>query len=175
MHLDVRVGKGSSSTFLLQSNVKVGDTVNVVGQFTTLSSSSSLITSSITVTAKANLLILHPDILLTATALSNAPQCLRKPLLSALVHSSSDATPALVWGNLLHTIVQSCLSEKRWDEAWIDDQIDAIIREAIGDLAKIGFDVEQGKREIKARAQGLKSFGGKYISTSPKVLVFPCV
>ena len=49
----------------------------------------------------ANLLILHPDMLLTATALSKAPQCMRKPLLTSLVRSTSDITPALVWGSML--------------------------------------------------------------------------
>ncbi|KAJ7593023.1 DNA replication factor Dna2-domain-containing protein [Mycena floridula] len=156
-----------------RTDIRIGDTINVIGEFSLQSPSSSSVTLSIPITSKSNLLILHPDHLLTATALSNAPQCLRKPLLSALVRSSSDVTPALVWGNILHTVVQSCLTEGRWDEQWIDDQIDTAAREGMGELAKVGFDVEQGKREIKGRAKGLQPFGERYISDKPKASKTP--
>lgn len=170
---EIRAGKSSLSLFLNTANLGLGDTVNIIGEFNLLPTSSSSITSSIDITSKSNLLILHPDVLLTATALSNAPQCLRKPLLSALVHSSSDVTPALVWGNMLHTVVQSCLSENRWDEKWIDEQIDIVLRTGMGELAKLDLTVEHAKREILARSKGLKTFGDRYLSPGkPKVLRF---
>lgn len=123
----------------------------------------------ISITSNENFLILHPDLLLTPSALSSALECRRKPLLSGLVRSSSDITPALVWGNVLHEVMQACLTSGRWEDVWVDEKIEEVIREKISDIAKINLSVEDARREIKERAKGLKAFSQKYISDSPKV------
>ncbi|KAG6911010.1 hypothetical protein DXG01_005425 [Tephrocybe rancida] len=149
-------------------DIRVGDIINVLGTFNLATTSSSLITLSITITAKSNLLILHPDLLLTATALSNASQCRRKPLLSNLVRSTSDTTPALVWGNMLHEVMQSCLSEGRWETTWVDEKIDEVILKGLNELIKIDVTIDQAKREVTTRAKGLLVFSERYISNFPK-------
>lgn len=151
------------------TDIRLGDTINVLGTFTLLTPSTSSLIWSITITSKSNLLIHHPDLLLTATALSNAPQCRRKPLLSNLVRSSSDTTPALVWGNMLHEVMQASLGEGRWEPAWIDAKIDEVISKGLSELIKIDIAIEQAKREVSARAKGLVAFADRYISDLPKV------
>ncbi|KAJ7134639.1 Dna2-domain-containing protein [Mycena epipterygia] len=147
-----------------RTDVCVGDVVNVLGSFTKSEPS----TLSISITSNENFLILHPDLLLTPSALSSALECRRKPLLSGLVRSSSDITPALVWGNVLHEVMQACLSSGRWEDVWVDEKIEEVMREKISDIAKINLSVEDARREIKERAKGLKAFSQKYISDSPK-------
>ncbi|KAI6100620.1 Dna2-domain-containing protein [Pisolithus sp. B1] len=115
-----------------------------------------------------NLLIHHPDFLLTATALSNAPQCKRKPLLSALVHSTSDTTPSLVWGNILHEVMQTCLLANRWDKAYIDDLIEDAVSRNLSELVKIGVTIEEAIREVTFRSKGLRVFSKRYIAEEPK-------
>ncbi|KZT21167.1 Dna2-domain-containing protein [Neolentinus lepideus HHB14362 ss-1] len=152
-----------------QSDVRIGDTVNVIGKFERFTaSSSSSPEATISVTSKANYFIHHPDILLTATAIANAPQCRRKPILSSLVRSTSDVTPALVWGNMLHEVMQACLSHNKWEERWIDERIDEVVRKGLGELVKIGMDVNAAKREVKGRAKGLQTFAARYMSQVPK-------
>ena len=57
-----------------------------------------------------NLLILQPDTLVSATRVSDTPFCRRKAVVSEKVRSSaSELTPALVYGNLLHELLQACL------------------------------------------------------------------
>lgn len=138
----------------------LGDTINVLGSFTS---------NSITINLKANFVIHHPDLLITATALSNALQCRRKPLLSALVRSTSDISPALVWGNMLHEVMQSCLSSGHWEESWVQNKIDSVVRDGLMELVKLNVTVEDAKREVKFRAKGLQAFAQKYISAAPKV------
>ncbi|ESK91611.1 dna replication helicase dna2 [Moniliophthora roreri MCA 2997] len=150
------------------TDVRSGDTVNILGDFTPQSPSSSSVTLSITISTKSNTIILHPDILLTATALSTAAHCRRKALLSGLVRSSTDVSPALVWGHMLHTVFQTCLSSKRWDDVWLDEQIDGAVRANLMDLVRINMDVEQAKREVKARAKGIQTFFDRYLSIEPK-------
>jgi len=115
------------------------------------------------------MIILHPDLLLTATALSNAPQCRRKPILSSLVRAASDFTPALVWGNMLHEVMQRCLTEDRWEEAFVNCCIHDAVLGGLGDLVKIGLGEDVARTEVTERAKGMKSFKDKYLSQEPKV------
>ncbi|KAJ2918121.1 hypothetical protein MD484_g2295, partial [Candolleomyces efflorescens] len=147
------------------TDVRPGDIVNAIGHFDTLTPHRK---PSIKITAQTNLLILHPDILLTATALSNAPQCARKPLLSSLVRASNDITPALVWGNMLHEVMQSCLVEKRWDEAWINERIDEVLINGLGMLLALNVSVETARTELRRRAVGLGIFKDRYIADVPR-------
>ncbi|KAF9261112.1 Dna2-domain-containing protein [Marasmius fiardii PR-910] len=151
-----------------QTDVRSGDVVNILGEFTPLPQSSSSVTSSITISSKHNILILHPDTLITSTALSTAAHCHRKALLSGLIRSSTDVTPSLVWGNMLHTVFQICLGAKRWDDAWLDQQIDEVVRSNLADLVRIEMNVEMARSQVKARAKGIQTFFKRYLSVEPK-------
>ncbi|KAG1898951.1 Dna2-domain-containing protein [Suillus fuscotomentosus] len=111
---------------------------------------------------------IRKDILITATALSNAPQCRRKPLLSALVRSSLDITPALIWGNMVHEVMQICMAEQRWDDRFIEEHTKEIINKNLAELVKINVSVDEAKREVKARSRGLRMFSERYIAETPK-------
>ncbi|KAJ3807809.1 DNA replication factor Dna2-domain-containing protein [Lentinula aff. lateritia] len=172
-NLIVALESGERRSVILQddwvtSGVRPKDTINVIGTFTPLLQSSSSIISSIVISSKHNLLILHPDLLLTATAVSTAAQCRRRPLLSSMVRSSSDVSPALVWGHILHTVVQVCLSAHCWNNRWLDDKIDEVVRENLVDLVRINVNVETAINEVKARAKGVQSFFNRYMSETPK-------
>ncbi|KAJ6501059.1 AAA domain-containing protein [Mycena vitilis] len=157
--LSVRLGGEDRRTVTLTdewagTDVRVDDVINVVGDWPTSA-------PSISITSGENLLILHPDLLLTPSALSSSLECRRKPLLSNLVRSSSEPTPALVWGTILHEVMQSCLSAGRWEERWIDEKMEQVIRERIPDIAKVHL-------SIKMRAKGLRPFSEKYMADVPK-------
>jgi DNA replication ATP-dependent helicase Dna2 len=147
--------------------------INVIGAFeNTLLKPSSTITSTAYITAKSNYLILHPDILVTATTLANAAQCRRKPILSGLVRSTSDVTPALVWGNILHEVMELCLQENCWDQVWIEGKIDEFVRKNLVNVMRIEMSEEQASHEVKVRARGLLAFAKKYMGSKPKVCSF---
>ncbi|KAF8554816.1 Dna2-domain-containing protein [Imleria badia] len=152
---DVR--KGRSLYVIMQRD---RDIINVLGHFDS--------EGAIRISSRDNLFIHHPDLLLTATALSNAPQCRRKPLLSSLVRSTSDMTPALVWGNMLHEIMQTCLATQKWDEFYVEDLIEDAVMKNLPEIVKIGTTIEEAKREVKLRSKGLKVFSERYIADTPK-------
>ncbi len=172
-YTDVRKGKHPQILIIVSEShtylASTGDIVNVIGTFDLAPSSSSVLRYTIDIDAKKNLLIHHPDILITATALSNASACRRRPLLQTLVRSSTEITPALVWGNILHEVMQICLREERWDERFMDAKLGEVVRANLGSLLKIEVTVEHAIREVKLRAGGLKNFAEKYIAKKPKV------
>ncbi|KAG1804110.1 Dna2-domain-containing protein [Suillus subaureus] len=164
--LSVRVQpSGDPRTVILRddwvdTDIRKGNIINVLGDFGSF--------GIIKITSKVNFLINHPDLLITATALSNAPQCRRKPLLSALVRSSLDVTPSLIWGNMVHEVMQICMAEQRWDDRFIEGHTEEIIKKNLAELVKINIGVDEAKREVKARSKGLRVFSERYIAETPK-------
>jgi len=116
-----------------------------------------------------NLFIHHPDTLLTPSLLASAPNCQRRPLVTALVRALSPPTPALVYGTILHDVVQKSLQERRWDASWIEARVDTALSGAFGDLVRAGVTLSVAKDEILRRAAGVETFGKRYIGDEPKV------
>ncbi|KAH6910014.1 DNA replication factor Dna2-domain-containing protein [Coprinopsis sp. MPI-PUGE-AT-0042] len=114
------------------------------------------------------MLVLHPDTLLTATSLSNSTQCTRKPLLSSLVRSSNDITPALVWGNMLHEIMQRCLLSSTFTDEYIEEQIDSVVLDGLGSLVVLNISEETARATLRARTQHLPDFAERYLGETPK-------
>ena len=139
--------------------------VNIIGPFDNSANGQK----TITVTTLENLLIHHPDTLLTPSLLASAPNCQRRPLVTALVRALSPPTPALVYGTVLHDVVQKCLQEKRWDAPWIETCVDAALSVSFGDLVRVGVTPSVAKDEILHRAAGVETFGQRYIEDHPKV------
>lgn len=167
-YTDIRTGTSSLVGNLLNifTHMYEDDIFNVLGTFTP---ACSLGPRTINITAAANLLILHPDLLTTATALSTAPQCRRKPLLAGLIRATSDITPALVYGSILHEVLQRCLREDRWEQTFLDTCIAETVQAMLGDLVKLGVSEEVARREVADRARGLIPFQQRYLTDEPKV------
>jgi DNA replication ATP-dependent helicase Dna2 len=121
-----------------------------------------------------NLLIVNPDILITPTALAAAPHCRRKPLISALLRSSpsSPHTPSLLYGNVLHEVIQTCLLQKCWDGAFIEQQIEEHLNNSLSELLRINVRLEEAKIAILERGKGVGVFGERYMSAVPEVNIF---
>lgn len=83
----------------------------------------------------------------------------------------SDVTPALVWGNILHEVMQLCMNENRWGQNWVEERIDEVVRKNLVNIVKIEMTVEEASREVKVRAKGLMAFADKYLGTEPKASV----
>ncbi|OAX34925.1 hypothetical protein K503DRAFT_409957 [Rhizopogon vinicolor AM-OR11-026] len=92
----------------------------------------------------------------------------RKPLLSALVRSTLDITLSLLWGNMLHKVMQTCMTEQRWDGRFIEEYTEEIIKKNLAELVKINVSIDEAKREVKVRSKGLRLFSEHYIAVTPK-------
>jgi DNA replication ATP-dependent helicase Dna2 len=157
------------------SDVRTGDIVNVIGPFITSEASSPPTPSTATITSRANYIILHPDILFPATSISNAWQCSRRPLIASLISTKAEVTPSLVWGNMLHEVMQTCLSEGRWEKKFVEEQIDDVVKTGLHSLVKIGFGLESAKEELRTKAKGLAAFSERFVGEEPKVILVACL
>ncbi|KYR00392.1 DEAD/DEAH box helicase domain-containing protein [Tieghemostelium lacteum] len=85
----------------LYSPVYSGNFVNVIGDFDE--------TNSILISNQKNLLVLHPDILITGTELSNSYSCARRTVLKDQLKWTMDSSVVPLYGSIVHEIFQQCL------------------------------------------------------------------
>ncbi|KAF8686372.1 DNA replication factor Dna2 [Rhizoctonia solani] len=182
------------------TRIRLGDIINVLGDFSELlqkvsisdSETPALIpTWTITISSAKNILVLHPDLLLPITAISNASVCPRKPLLGMMVPTptfppsliplppspeTSEDKPAkgpgqdksqepLVWGNLLHEVVQDCLAAGTWSRASIISAINRVLRDpaSLSQLFRVDRSLKEAEDELRQRAGGLEGFARRFI------------
>ncbi|TKY88582.1 hypothetical protein EX895_002571 [Sporisorium graminicola] len=67
-----------------------------------------------------NLLVVHPDILVPATKVADVASCIRRPVVQDRLRGASDVTLSLVMGNMLHEVLQACLTASPSDRD-VDD------------------------------------------------------
>jgi DNA replication ATP-dependent helicase Dna2 len=63
------------------------------------------------------------------------------------------------------------MAEQRWDDRFIEEHTEEIIKKNLAELVKINVSVGEAKREVKARSKGLRVFSERYIAETPKVIV----
>lgn len=147
--------------------LRPNDIVNVVSPFVDG-------TGPIAITFKdtSSYLIAHPDILVTMTAIANAMPCPRRPLLNQLVRLPEPLSKPIIYGNILHGLLQESLSERSFDAA--------STRRRVGtDLAKderrlevwgAGLDPGAVANDLGRNAEdAFASFGRRWIGSEPKV------
>ena len=57
-----------------------------------------------------NIFVVHPDVLVPATKVADVASCIRKPVVQDRLRGASDVTVSLVMGNMLHELLQACLT-----------------------------------------------------------------
>ncbi|KZV80237.1 Dna2-domain-containing protein [Exidia glandulosa HHB12029] len=145
------------------TRVRTGDILNVLGTF------HDTTPRRITLTAQNNTLVLHPDLLLTATSVSTSHRCARKPVLGLLLPGvGPDAAPAVAWGNMLHEVVQSCFTERDFTQPFIDARIEEAISASLSDITRMGLSKDNARAELQKRSAGLKGFATRFVADEPK-------
>ncbi len=72
---------------------------------------------------------------------------------------------------MLHEVMQTCLSENKWESSYIDQQIELVLSKGLMDLVRINTTIGEARRELHERSRGLPAFAAKYLSQLPKVRV----
>ncbi|KAL7342171.1 AAA domain-containing protein [Rhodotorula toruloides] len=144
-----------------------GDIVNLVGDFNLAAKDTPL-----QLTRSHSLLILHPDILVSSTKVADSSHCTRKAVLQEIIRTVGGTTPSLLYGNMLHSLMQSCMMEGRWDDEYRRGKIDEVVKEYGGQLWTIDVGFEKAKEELLNRSKDLEAFAERFLGEKPKVDAF---
>lgn len=142
--------------------ISVGDYINVLGEF-------DPVFNRCIADNEKSLIILHPDVLVSTTYVAESFDCLRKSVLQDRVRSFGELTAPVVYGNLLHRLLQICLAENDFSTAKLNEEIDKLVLESIADLYAIGETEQITTSHLRESVPVLQEWAAKYVGSTPKV------
>lgn len=119
-----------------------------------------------------NLLILHPDHLISSTVVGDSFTCTRKAVLEARVKATSDANQATLYGHLLHEIFQEALKANKWDDVFMTSLIETVTTRSLESLFELRIELPIAIEQLRARAVDLQAWAEIYVASKPKVWFF---
>ena len=145
----------------LDTPCSVGNCVHLVGDFDGY--------GQCTVDNTQNLLILHPDHLISATVVGDSFTCTRKAVLGDRVKATSDANQATLYGHMLHEIFQEALRVNRWDNEWMASTIERIATRNLEGLFELNIEQSMALDQLMARVVDLQAWAEIFVAAEPKV------
>lgn len=116
-----------------------------------------------------NILILHPDHLISSTVVADSFGCIRRAVLQDRVKATSDSSAPLVYGTILHEIFQASMVENRWDSEWMSELIEKVIHAHLEDLYTIKVQIPQAVEYLRSKIGELQSWAELFVSSQPNV------
>ncbi|KZL84995.1 dna replication atp-dependent helicase dna2 [Colletotrichum incanum] len=116
-----------------------------------------------------NILILHPDQLISATVVADSFSCMRRAVLQDRVKATSEATAPLVYGTLLHEIFQEALLANQWDLRFLSGVIDRVMDKHIEDLYKIKVNTSIAKEHLQSKMTELSCWATAFVASQPNL------
>ncbi|GAN02316.1 DNA helicase [Mucor ambiguus] len=142
-----------------QTRVVVGDVVHI--PYTTNM-------KEIIIDNQKSFIVVHPDRLISCTAVADSYSCLRKSVLQLKVKGVSEYTEALVHGNIIHTVLQNALQTGDFAVSSIRRQMKNVIANSLEDLYAMDQDEETALSILMEYADHIHAFGTKYVNEYPR-------
>ena len=124
-----------------------------------------------------NYIVLHPDLLITATNIGSSFSCSRRAVLGELFRtapisadqgSNTDANAhLLLYGSLIHSLFQSALVQQDFSKAALEAAIDKAIASSIVALYAVNRDHLQAQEELRAFVPLLQRWATRYFMPGP--------
>lgn len=118
-----------------------------------------------------NLLILHPDQLVSATVVADSFGCMRRAVLQDRVKATSEASAPLVYGTMLHEIFQDALLANQWDLPFLSQLIDKITEKHVEELYTIKVGFASAKEHLQSKMMELSYWAKSFVSSQPNVCI----
>ncbi|KAL8814428.1 MAG: hypothetical protein Q9223_006345 [Gallowayella weberi] len=115
-----------------------------------------------------NMLILHPDHLVSATVVGDSFSCIRRAVLQDRVKATNDPNEAQVYGHILHEIFQEAMKANRWDDEWLHNTIETIASRYLESFFEINLDTTRAIDQLKSKSVALQAWADIFVSASPK-------
>jgi DNA replication ATP-dependent helicase Dna2 len=115
-----------------------------------------------------NMLILHPDHLISATVVADSFGCLRRAVLQDRVKATSRANAPMLYGTLLHELFQEALKANQWDSAFLVDTIDKLLPSKFETILEINSTCDEVKEHLNSKLPELQAWAKIFIRAEPR-------
>ena len=142
-----------------------GSFVHVIGEF---------IAGQCRIDDNNNMLILHPDHLISATVVADSFSCMRRAVLQDRVKATSGTNISALYGTILHELFQEVLQAARWDMEWLVQTLERIIPkfyESILDLGSASIPLSRFKEALKEKLPMLQGWMERFVRATPEVRI----
>ena len=147
-----------------------GDYVHLTGSFEELDDGSSPGMLVAVVDDLNNMIILHPDHLLSATVVADSFGCVRRAVLQDRVKATNEPSEAQVYGHILHEIFQAGLRTNRWDRQYLGQVAEDIVRRHhLEDLYLINVDLRRAIAHLTDRVAEFEAWAKMFVCVEPQV------
>ena len=116
-----------------------------------------------------NLLIIHPDHLISATVVADSFSCTRRAVLQDRVKATSQTTEPTVYGSMLHEIFQEAMRANRWDTEWLSVTIDGVATRYLESLFEMNVELGRAINHLKSKVVELQAWAEVFVAAKPKV------
>ena len=117
-----------------------------------------------------NLIINHPDLLLSVTAVADSFECVRKSYLSNRTGLVNSASPPMVHGKMLHELFQMSLQSGNFSKNGIKQNLETVIQNSKTALYSIDENEVKARSVLGENVERLSSWGSVYFGPKPTVL-----
>jgi len=94
---------------------------------------------------------------------------MRRAVLQDRVKATSEPTPPLIYGTMLHEIFQDALLANQWDLPFLSKIIDKIVEKHVEDLYTIKVGLPTAKEHLQSKMMELSYWAKSFVSENPNV------
>ena len=137
-----------------------GSFVHVIGDFTS--------TGQCIVDDHHNMLILHPDHLISSTVVADSFGCLRRAVLQDRVKATSRANAPMLYGTLLHELFQEAMKANQWDSVFLFETIEKLMPSHLETILEISSTCEAVKEHLSSKLPELQAWAKIFVRADPQ-------
>nr|CAG8503282.1 11169_t:CDS:10 [Entrophospora candida] len=140
------------------------DCVNVIGEF---DNENHCIADN-----SKTLVIVNPDLLLTATRVADSFSCLRKAILQDRVKANDSINPSAIIGILCHQLFQSCLSNQNFSTKFMEKKLQELVKHTTQKIYSANLQEEGVIAELRTIIPKFQSWAKTFVGNTPLNSIF---
>lgn len=114
-----------------------------------------------------NMLVLHPDHLISATVVADSYGCLRRAVLQDRIKATSRANAPMLYGTLLHELFQEALKANQWDTEFLLSTIDRLLPSKFETILEINSTCEEVKEHMTSKLPEMQAWAQLFVRATP--------
>jgi DNA replication ATP-dependent helicase Dna2 len=113
-----------------------------------------------------NMIILHPDHLVSATVVADSFGCIRRAVLQDRVKASGQTNAPMFYGNLLHELFQEAMKQNTWDLGALEAMMTDILPRHYDAIVELGINLNQVREYVAPRLLEMGAWAQKFVQSS---------
>ncbi|EED24276.1 DNA replication helicase Dna2, putative [Talaromyces stipitatus ATCC 10500] len=114
-----------------------------------------------------NMIILHPDHLISATVVADAVTCQRRAVLQDRIKATSDINAPQVYGHILHEVFQEAMKVNQWDLQSMRTLVERILVQYVESLYAIHISIVEAVEHVMSKVPELQAWADVFLRPTP--------